>query len=105
LQRSFAKAGALNQRPISWSLDAKFVVQLAIDTEAVLGYYPNSIEQFLGLPIRLRPSGYGNRLITEEGWIAVADPAPIEALQCSASLTPSDFPVSKHERAGSVGAG
>jgi len=54
-------------------LDAEFVIRLAIDTEAVLGYYPDSIEKFLGLPIRLRPSSYGNRLITEEGSIAVPD--------------------------------
>lgn len=78
LQKCFAKAGALNQRPISWALDVEFVVRLAIDTEAVLGYYPDSLEKFLGLPIRLRPSGYGNRLITEEGWIAVPDHALID---------------------------
>jgi hypothetical protein len=59
-------------------LDAEFVVRLAIDTEAVLGYYPDSIEKFLGLPVRLQPSGYGNRLITEEGWITVPDHALIE---------------------------
>jgi hypothetical protein len=59
-------------------LEADFVVRLAIDTEAVLGYYPDAIERFLGLPIRLLPLGYGNRLITDEGWIAVPDPAPID---------------------------
>jgi hypothetical protein len=78
LQKCFAKAAAINQRSISWSLDAEFVVRLAIDIEAVLGYYPDSIEKFLGLPIRLLPSGHGNRLITEEGWMAVPDHALID---------------------------
>ena len=76
LRDYFSSSIESKEWPKNWIFEGSFVNLLAADTWHVLGYRPDRIERFLGLPVQVCSPGEGNRLVTENGWIIIAQPMP-----------------------------
>lgn len=73
LRQTICQCIASGDYPTTWSLRIGFVELIQLDTHLVLGYKPDRVDIFMGLPITTCPSGTQNRLITTTGSIAIPD--------------------------------
>lgn len=72
LRTTFSRSVERGEYPTAWSLRLEFVELLQRDTYLVLGYKPEKVDSFLGLPIIICPAGSPDQLITETGSMTVA---------------------------------
>lgn len=80
MREAFVHAAQRGEHTTGWRLRIGSVEQLADDTKRVLGYRPKNIDSFLGLPIKVRPYGTANELVTSAGIVMLVSTASLETV-------------------------
>lgn len=73
LRETFLRSIERGDYPTAWSFRVGFLELIQRDTYLVLGYRPEKVDSFLGLPISVCASGSQNRLITGTGSTAIPE--------------------------------
>ena len=73
LRETFCRSVDRGEYPTAWSLRVGFIDLIKRDTYLVLGYEPEKVESFLGLPILICAAGSQNRLVTATGSMAIPE--------------------------------